>query len=94
MLLCTQTALDTIQAAVKELSHLFQQLHCGNTQVCADGAQEKQPYQGLKAQSYLVPSKGIKMQQLESYQVESKLILVLLMHLDIFLYIYMECMKE
>lgn len=34
MLLCTQTALNTIQEAVTEHSHLFQQLHCGNTQVC------------------------------------------------------------
>lgn len=66
MLLCTLTALDAIQVAATEHSHLFQQLHCGNTQVCADGAHKKQCSQGLKAQTYLVASKGIETQHLES----------------------------
>lgn len=94
MLLCTLTALDAVQEAVTEHSHLFQQLDCGKAQVCADGAQEKQCSQGLKAQSYLAPSKTIKTQHLESCQAEIQLMFVLLMHLDIFLCIYTECMKD
>lgn len=90
MLLCTQTALGTIQVAVTEHSHLFQQLHCGKAQVCADGAQEKQHSREMKAQIYLVPSKGIEMQHLESCQAEIQLILILIMNLDIFLCIYHE----
>lgn len=65
----------TIQTAVREYSHVFQQLHSENAQVCPDGAQEKQHSQGLKAQSYSVASKAIETQHLETCQAEIQSIL-------------------
>lgn len=66
--------MDTIQAAVLECSHLFQQLHFENTQVCADGAQEKQLSLGHKAQSYSVVSKDT---ETDPPQIEIQAVLIL-----------------
>jgi len=68
--------LDTIQTAVREHSHLFQQLHSENAQVCADGAQEKQHSQG-RLKSYSISSKDIETQQLELLQAKIQSILFL-----------------